>query len=295
MIYTNYKVQKNIPSGKYTFKDLEALLALCVKSHEFCVEKMITDVQNGKHYINEFKDVTPEAIVNHIKKYFLLTIEVFGSHGEYYNTSDPKKLSVSELPIVIEKIIIGNSFYYNHFIKNFPSIYFDIKIDFKDVKILDLKSSPTNSTADGSSLMVASEDLITAPGLNEQFINFFNKHKNYHYFFHAENIYDIMLWFICLPILLIYFFKIEEQIGKFVQNVPVILQFIIGTILIINFLYIFRIIFNVSRWFFPVHEISDQINSIRKVAKYIYSAATATIIGTVFYDLLSWMISKILS
>lgn len=293
MIYRQQSITRKIPTCAITHDEFLTLFELCKELHNRCKQKFKNDLISGSYHagIVQEEDLIDDLINND----FLWSLEIFGTEGEYFNSSNPQTIEKNDFPLLISKIKFGNLFPYEYKRKQKPSIYFELSIDFKEVMIIDLLTSPTKSTDNDSFFIVAGIDSITVMGITNLLDNFFKKHSTYNNIINAENVYDLLLWLFFFPVLLIYLFKFKDAFPEIIVSAPNILQTILGIVLWFIAILVFRFLFNFARWLFPCQELITQTSKGRKVAKYIYFVTIASLIGTLVYNFLSWLFLKLIS
>ncbi len=242
---------------------------------------------------NSVKKMTP--IEKHVIYNYLWALEVIGSNGEYLYIQDLTKLKTTDLPFKIDKIKFNNYFSYEYINARKPSVHFEVSVDFQEVKIFDLISSPTESTTNDSFVEVTGLDQTMVIGLTGRFESFFKKYETYNSLVNIQNIYDIILWFVFVPILSIYLVKYQDLIPEVLRNSSTFVQVVLAISSLFVALLFFRFLFNVARWFFPCQELTSQVSRGRKLSKYVYSLIITTLIGGVGVNFIYWLYIKLIS
>lgn len=294
MIYRQQSINKTLPSANYTISDIDALISLCLKLHEVCHRDSLNAICKNEFSVKNIKNTDEQAVREFLKSDFLWAIEINGSEGEYLHIMDLESLGKIDLPYRIQKITIQNDSMYEFKNKSKPPIYFFVTIDFSTPYIFDLISSPSQSTKNASSYFISGTTSVTVKGFAAEFDLFFKKHTNLNYIVNIKNVYDFTLWTIFLPILLFYLtIHGKEMVPDSIANTPVLIQLIFSITLFFIILLFFRLVFNFGRWFFPCQELTSQSSLQRNVSKYIFSVVVAGVVGTIAYNLLSWIVGRL--
>lgn len=275
MAYQQKHITKSIPSAGYTREDLISLIRLAEKLHSDCVSQFKSDIaQNRWHVAN----VLAQDAGTHVDSHFALTIAINGHDGEYTNF-EPTELNSTTLPSQISKITISNFSRYEILTRSTPSTYFEVVIDFKAAKIFDLVSSPSRATENQSLITSFSINHIFCDGMDRQIESFFRQHKNLNSVVHRENIYDFILWFLYLPIVIILMIKHEIPLSEGITSAHLIVQIITAVTSFALLIICFRLLFNAGRWLFPFQQITSNATTASKISKLLYSGIVITLVG----------------
>ncbi len=289
-IYKNTSRTIAIQSGVVTKDELKNMILLTDD-----INKQAKELE-FQRYDSEITGDTPPVTMDHVNEAMPIRIWVNGEEGELLLTSKPETLEDHLLPKHISRIKIENSSYYRQIAKGVDPInHFEIVLDFSTSSIFDFISTPTARTSNESSIYILGQNDNWVAGTYEKLNSVFKDKKSYRSFIHKSNVYDLLLWFIFVPILMLYYFpKFDLRVRniEFLNGSDAYFTVLYLCIFIIG-LYIFRSLFNFSRWLFPYLELESQKVGERIILKSGFGFILLSIIGPLFYDLFKYLFGGI--
>ncbi len=235
----------------------------------------------------------PTITMDDVNEAMPIRIWVNGEEGELLLTSTPEALEDHLLPKFISRVKIENSSYYRNIRKNIdPVNRFEIVLDFSISSIFDFLSTPTARTSNESSISILGQNDNWVAGTYEKLNSVFKNKKSYRSFIHKGNVYDFLLWFVFVPIFMLYYFpNIDLRVRniEFLNGSEAYFMVLYLCLFVIG-LYIFRTLFNFSRWLFPYLELEGQKAGERILLKSAFGFIMLSIIGPLVYDLFKYLI-----
>lgn len=146
-------------------------------------------------------DTDFEGFKKYIKTLYKVSIHIFGSKGEYILTESPSIFDNAGLPGNVTKIAFENTSRYRAFMqRGEPINRFRIEFDFAEQKVFDFISIPSEATPNRSFIEVSGENRTWVSGTYNKVMESLSGWTNRHGWLHLNNIYDIFLWFVAVPI-----------------------------------------------------------------------------------------------
>jgi len=228
-----------------------------------------------------------------LDKHLVIQLGVFGSDGEYVQTddlNDINDLNHPTLPDSISRVELNNKSKYKLFAERNPFHYFELTLDFRAPKILDLNSSPTRATENDSSVNVLGINNNWVDGTFSALKKIFDEAKSGATIFHRHAVYDLVLWLIYVPLVIYALFRIDiwamSKLGKLSPG----LQFTIYLYMLVFSLLVFRFAFNYARWLYPYFELQSRREKKRALQRTIYISLVSAVAASATYDLLKFLL-----
>ena len=220
------------------------------------------------------------------KKLFRVTIHIYGKKGAYTLGESLTIFNNSDLPDSITRISFENFSKYKVSLKVDPMNKFQVNIDFSKPKVFDLISLPSYATPNKSYIDVSGESeswvLSTFTKIKESL----DSRKNSRGWLHANNIYDVFLYFLFIPLSLRILYNVHHSLPPRFSEMSVFFKVACYIYFFIIALNIFRIIFNYVRWVFPNIELTSSLSKGAIKHRYYLGAILLAIIGASFYDVI---------
>lgn len=198
------------------------------------------------------------------KTLFKVTIQIYGSKGDYIFTESPSIFSKSSLPDVITKIVFDNTQRFKAVLQQRePTNKFRIEFDFTRQNIFDLTTMPSEPTRNKSFVSIQGENDTWVSGTYNKIIEFLQERRNKHSLFHKRNIYDLFLFFFIIPINLRLLYNINRSLPAHFAELSAFFKVACYLYFFLSILLVYRLVFNYTRWIFPY---VDLIVSPRKGA-----------------------------
>lgn len=219
------------------------------------------------------------------KKLFKVSIHIYGAKGAFSLTESSSIFDDSSLPVSITKIYFENHSKYKVTLRKNPINTFQINFDFSKPKVFDFNSSPSYATPNNSYIDVLGENESWVTSTFTRVKESLADYKNNHGWLHVNNIYDLFLWFLFIPLSFRLLYIINRSLSPhFAQfsaffKVACYLYFFIITI------NIFRIIFNYTRWIFPNIEFDHVSKRGAEFHRYVLGVILLGIVITFICDI----------
>lgn len=280
--------QAGPPSCKVNPKVLKKL---CDDLNEFCKEaadKEVSKLQQGNLTAADFNQLT-DAVRNSYK----IHIEVVGSKGEYFASTQTSVLDEDQLPPAVDRITLDSSFVYRSFFKNDPPNSIRIIFDFRKPPLFDFVSNPSLSTRNDSFIQVTGQSDSWVSGVYESIMSKLKSHSTKRYWLHRQSIYDLLLWIFVLPLAFWNLNKIFSAYPTLTENVSSVLLIFGHIYFFIAVLFLFRAFFNYGRWLFPYVELDTPPQSVSAKHRIFFVTLSLGIIYALSKDFALWVIKAL--
>ena len=221
------------------------------------------------------------------KTIFKVSIHIFGSKGEYIFSESPSMLDDAGLPDTITKMTFDNTSKFRASLQQREPINkFRIEFDFTKQKIFDLISTPSEATPNKSYIYIQGESDTWVSGAYNKVMEFLQERSNKHGWLHRNNIYDMFLYFLIIPLTLRLIYNINHSLPARVTELSAFFKAACYLYFFIVTLNIFRIIFNYTRWIFPNTELIQRIKKGAVKHRYILGVILLGITAAFIYDMI---------
>lgn len=282
-VQINTPIQASTLDLKFFKKTYEYLKLLNEEALKFEQSNLIIGPKDTPDIVEQFKKELAEN--------FKLTIQIFGSRGEYHYVEDNAILDKEEiLPDFINNVIFENCSKFNNRFKYNPKNYFNISYDFRKTKIFDLITAPSQPTPNTSALQINAISESWASAVQKKVSDSLLDKKNRRDWLHAPSIYDAFLFLLIMPMSFWMLLKMERHnlfafaCGSKALLLAVYLYFFF------TFLTIFRMVFNYSRWVFPKFELKTNSQKASLKHRTFFYALALSILFSFVYDLFKYFI-----
>jgi len=230
------------------FRSLFNLLAdKIIEALKFELEK--------SQFIKQVPEDSKEEIEQNIRNLFKLSVHIVGSKGEYLVGDEASIFDDAKFPSKINQIIFDSSYYFKQVTNQEPMNKVIIQFDIKRQDIFDFSNPITEPNKNISSVTVSGLDDTWVSGVYAEISSFLQERRNNRNWLHRKHIYDLFLYLLFYPIV----FWLLYRVSNLLQG-KVIAIFLIAIYLyiFILLLYLLRILFNYTRWIFPLIEFIPQ-------------------------------------
>jgi len=225
-----------------------------------------------------------DSLKEYAKSLYRVTIHIYGSKGEYIMTENVDTFDSPDLPDSVSKIEFENSSRFRVSLEKELGNQFKITFDFTKPKIFDFNVSPSLATPVNSAINIIGENEIWVSGVYQKVISPLEERKNKHGWLHGNNIYDIFVWILFMPVIFRSMYVIQQALPQGFANMSGVLKGAIYVYAFFLFLNVFRIIFSYARWVFPYLELNSPLIKTKK-HRYILGAIILSMICAVVFDL----------
>lgn len=261
------------------FKKLyEILNKITQEAAEIEISKLKKDPGQSDDDFTKFTD--------YARSLYQLSIQVFGTKGEYIFSDSPTIFKEARLPDHIARVIFDNSLKLNFRLKQDPSNKIRVEFDFQKAKVFDFVTSPSEATPNTSTIYVLGENETWVSGAYKNVIQSLQERANKRNWLHKTNTYDLFLWFIIMPLGFFTIYKIERSFSLKTSGISTVFVAALYLYFFIIVLNIFRMTFNYVRWIFPKMELDTSLKKGAIVHRIILGAIFLTIISSFMYDLI---------
>lgn len=229
-----------------------------------------------------------QEVFEGFKKYarglYKATIHIYGSRGEYIFTENPNIFDDPGLPDKIDRIIFENSTRFRVTVQKEPVNQFRITFDFTAPPTFDFNISPSVATPVNSTIDIVGENETWVSGTYRKVSNLLDDRRNSHGWLHRNNIWDLFLWVIIMPVIFRLLFLVQHVLPANLANVSGVLKgafYVYAFFFLLNF---FRIIFSYARWVFPYLEFNTPMRRTN-LHRFILGTIVLSIIGSICYEL----------
>jgi hypothetical protein len=279
---SNYRI-KNLTSCSLDLDYFKKLYEILKKVTEEGAEIEISQLRKKEGETDE----NFEKLKNDARKFFKVSIQIFGAKGENIFTESPDVFDDSGLPDTITKITFDNTSKFKAILQQSEPINkFRIEFDFTKQRVFNFNFSPSEATPNKSFLSVSGENETWVSGVYNKVIESLEERSNKHGWLHVNNIYDLFLWFLIIPLSLILLYNINQPLPPHFAELSAFFKVACYIYFFIVTLNIFRIVFNYARWIFPNIELitSPKKGAIRH--RIILGAILLGVLSAFIYNLI---------
>lgn len=230
---------------------------------------------------------------NNLKDYvasiYRVQVQVLGSKGEYQLSDSEVIFDDATLPDNITRVIIDNASFFKMRTNMEPQYKVIIEFDFSTPNVIDFTTNPSFATENNSYMQVYGIKETWVNGAYESIMNSLKENKTNRGWIHGKSIYDVILWFVFLPLVFWNLYKLESFFSKCLINISNVLLVVIYIYVIVAILYIFRMLFDYTRWMFPYLELEGRSKKGSKRHKGIWLAVFGGIFITQIKDLVLYL------
>lgn len=229
-------------------------------------------------------DIEFDNIKNEINRVLKLCVTIIGTKGEQIVGYNNSILAIDTFPDDIQFIIFENISLFKSVAKREPLSKFEIKFDFTKPVIFDFSNPLFQQYQNTSLINIIGKNETWVDGLYQSIITFLGDKKKNRNWLHSKYIHDLLLYIIIWPII---FWSIYRFQKLNIIN-PDVTQVIFVAIYIYFFLilyFTFRIIFNYSKWVFPLIEYNPTDGSKMFRHRALLSAILIAISARLIWDI----------
>jgi len=279
---SNYRL-KNLPSCS---------LDLCYFKKLYEILKKVTE-EGSQIEISQLRKKEGEAdeifekLKNNARKLYKVSIQIFGAKGEYIFTESPNVFDDSRLPDTITKITFDNTSKFKDIPQQREQINrFRVDFDFTKQRVFDFNLSPSEATPNKSFISVLGENETWVSGVYNKVIESLDGRSNKHGWLHVNNIYDLFLWFLIIPLSLRLLYNINQSLPPHFTEFSAFFKVACYIYFFMVMMIVFRIVFNYARWIFPNIEFITPLKKGAKRHRIILGAILLGVLISFIYDLI---------
>jgi len=275
----NTRISK-IDSCSLEKEDFKSLFILLKKKVKEALEYELSESQ----FIKQSPKEKREEIKENIKNLLKLSVHVFGTKGEFLSTTDEVKIFDDDaFPNKINQIIFDSSYYYKQGTSQEPMNKLIIQFDFKKQNILYFSNPITDPVQNESSITVAGSKDTWVNGVHTEILSFLKEKKKNRNWLHKKHIYDLFLYLFFYPIVFWCIYRVSSLLN---EKVNIIFLIAICLYIFTFLLFILRILFNYTRWIFPLLEFIPKSATKMRRHRNVLTFLLIGIIGAFIYDLI---------
>lgn len=206
--------------------------------------------------------------------------------GEFIQTDSKSIFEPEYFPSRITTVLFENSTYYRSRVNNEPRCKFVISFDTRKSQLFDFNVKPSNATPNNSQIDISGNSFNWVEGTYQNVINLINENRSYSSWLHRNNIYDLALWFAAFPLAFWYLFKLNAAFNTYLIQWNTISVVAFHFYLFGVFLYLFRIIFDYTRWVYPYLEIRSKVANIPMIHRTIHASIFLGLLGDIIKNII---------
>lgn len=226
-----------------------------------------------------------EKLKEYCRNLFKISIQIFGSKGKYIFSESSSIFDETKLPDRINRIIFDNSLKYSFLLKKELSNKVKIEFDFQKPKVFDLQSIPSLATPNNSSIHIIGNNETWVFGTYKKVMDSLVERSTKRGWLHKNNVYDLLLWFLIIPMTFRILYKIDNNFLLRFENISTIFVVAIYLYLFIFIINIFRMIFNYARWIFPKIELVTSLKNGARIHRLILTTILISLLASFIGDL----------
>ncbi len=226
------------------------------------------------------------------KNLYKVAIHIFGSKGEYIFTEASSIFDNPGLPDVIAKITFDNTSKFKAILQQREPINkFRLEFNFTKPVIFDFNSSPSMATPNNSFISVLGENSTWVSGVYNKVMESLKDRANIRGWIHVNNIYDVFLWFLVVPLNLRLLYNINRILPPGFSGMSDFFKAACYLYFFIVVLYLFRMLFNYIRWIFPNMELITNIKKGAISHRAVLWVILSSIVLSFLYDFIKTLFS----
>ncbi len=233
----------------------------------------------------EEKFENPQQAIQNLETCAELKITIIGNQNEELFGSINDVFNSTSFPESIVSIYLHSELQYTTRFKHYPENSFSLFIDFTKPKIFDFSFQPGERTPNNSRFEVQGSDNTWVNGVFHE-IDFFLRNRPSKFpSIHKGSIYDIIVWFLGIPLGFWTCYKVLNYKIIFFSNHHFI-ESVFLTYCFLLTLFVLRILFHYFRWVYPMIEYRSKKN--RSIAHQLaLFSITLSLIGKFIYDMIT--------
>lgn len=242
------KLSKSISSLSLDKEELKKILALLQErantACEFEIRKI--DAISDEAYNKELAKAN-------LKACSILKITVIGQGNKELSSSIDDVFNSASFPDKVKSVYVCSEIPYKSLFNHNPENFFELLIDFSKPKVFDFSFQPSERTPNSSLIRVEGSDNTWVNGVFREMESELKDKESKLKAIHKGSIYDLLLWFLGIPIGFWACYKFSSLIGRAFSNHPFLESAFFVYIFFIS-LFVIRILFHYFRWVYPMIE-----------------------------------------
>ena len=189
-------------------------------------------------------------------------------------------------PEQIKSLYVNSELLYKSRFNYYPRNRFDLLLDFSKPKVLDFSFLPSDRPPNNSNFCVEGYDNTWVNGVYNEIDKFLDKRSSKLSGIHKNSIYDVIVWFLGIPMGFWICFKFSPSISGVFSS-----DFLESALFVYVFfltLFILRILFHYFRWLYPKIQYTSK-KDLSLVHRGVFYVITTGIIVAFLYDIL-WVL-----
>lgn len=278
-----------VPPATFRAQDLKKLFAVLLNVSEHAANLEVAALQKADNQSNaDF-----EKLKRYVRDLCRLRVFVTSADGDMFSSYDEGIFESPTVPRDLKLIVFDSSPDFQYQAKRRPENWTRLELDLSKPKILDLNLSPSESTPNGSSLVVEGSDSTWANLSFQRIRNVMKESYSHRGWLHQKNVFDIYFLVCVLPLTYLVLTRIEIGFSNFFLSLSRFQYFFTFIYIFLLITYCFRIFFNYTRSVFPYIEI-DSDRSNRNLTRIVWGIITTSVAGGLVWSLFTY-IAKVLA
>jgi len=275
-----------LPTCSFKLVFFKRLFNIVQDINEEAINLAISDLRKNPDQTDE----DFHKLKDYVASIYKVQVQVSGLKGEYQLSDSDVIFDESTLPDNITRIIIDNASFFKMSTNMEPQYKVIIEFNFSKPNVIDFTHNPSFETENNSYLQVYGFKETWVNGAYDKIMNSLTEYKTNRSWLHGKGIYDVVLWFIYLPLVFWNLHKLESVILKYLINISNVLLVAIYIYIIVASLYVFRMLFDYTRWVFPYLELEARSRKGSNKHKGIWMAVFGSIFIAQIKDLVLYLL-----
>lgn len=233
----------------------------------------------------EFENTKKDLI-----KLYEVSMTVRGAKGELFVSHDKSIFDEDNLPNTTTFISFDSAALFRLALSREPLNSVKIEFDFSKPSIFDFLSGPSKATQNSSIIQVMGQHQTWVQGSYERILSTLDGYTTRRGWLHKQNVYDLLLWFIIVPLTFLNFHRLQLHFSDSLEKVPNIFLVGIYIYVFILVLYLFMIFFNYARWLYPYMELKTSLKNTAAIHRSIVFIVTLGIITNILSNFIFYLI-----
>ena len=274
------ELSEQITACAFTKDDLKTLCEMLQESSRIAAEEEIN------YYTPH--DRSPEQIIADkelLQSGFELKVTVRGTDDNVLFGSIPVVFNSPRFPERVKSLYIDSGQDLKNMYNWVPRNHFELLVDFTKSELFNLSLSPSVSTPNASRILVTGLNSDWVSGVFHKVTDFINEKRTRRRFFHRHSVYDGFVLCIGLPFVFSITFKLSGWINGILGEISEIVKSGAYVYVFLLSLNIFKVLFDYTRWVFPIVEYKGTDDDIRK-HRYIWGGIIMGVAANFIWDLI---------
>lgn len=194
-----------------------------------------------------------EGVKETLRNHFVISVVINGADGQTVVDSSRNVFESNNIPEDVKSVYFTSLSAFETKFKHKPSHHFVVNLDFAKPPLIDFINHSALPTPNNSYIEIFGESENWVSGVFDTVQGKVQAKSNQRGFLHRPLVYDVLLWFLGLPISLYILSRLETIIAAYVHGSFVRIALMVYCVVFT--LLMFRLLFSYTKWAFPKVEL----------------------------------------